>query len=256
MPPYGTSITASSGPGARNGTSSIRRSPAAWATTAGPEAGRFEVVHQTTTVIPPSMKIVWPLTNVGAVRGQPDHRTGEVLHGSPAVGRGPAEDPGVECGVVHQVLGHFGVDVAGCDAVDLQPVRCPLGRHGAGEVAQSALRRHVRGDGGPGEVGLDRADVDDLAASARESCGGRLPGPPGTRWSGPWRGPVPVGDVQVQHGHPVLDAGVVHQDVQRADVFLDPGDAAFGSVVVRDVEGAAVRSGPADSRRPAPSRRP
>ena len=74
--------------------------------------------------------------------------------------------------------------------------------------------------------------------------GNHVPGrlPPHEEGAGQVRGdhPLPVRDVEVEHRHAVLDAGVVHQDLQRPDVFLDPGDAPGGLGVAGDVEGAAV----------------
>src|SRR4029078_5375804 len=65
-----------------------------------------------------------------------------------------------------------GVDVTGGDRVGLHVGRAPLGGHGAGEVAQPALGRGVGRDGRPGDLGLDRADVDDLAAAALDHPAG------------------------------------------------------------------------------------
>ena len=70
----------------------------------------------------------------------------------PSARPGCGREPGVERLVVHEVLGHLGVDVSGRDRVDLQPVSGPLGRHGPGEVAQCLLRGGV----GP-EVGRARS---------------------------------------------------------------------------------------------------
>src|SRR4051794_939428 len=148
------STTASWGSGAACSMVSIRRSPTPWTTTAGPVTALVVVAvvisdHRRHSAVD---KDSLPIDVVGRVRGEPGYGPGQVLHGSPAACRGPAKDPGVERVVVNESLCHFGVDVAGGDAVDLQSLGCPLGRHGTGEVAQSALGCRVGADGGPGEV--------------------------------------------------------------------------------------------------------
>src|SRR5690606_17404212 len=148
--------------GAGSSICSMRRSPAACATTAKVMWDRVLDDNAHASVDENGL----PVHVVRSTRGQPHCWACQVLDGSPAASRGAAQDPGVEFLVIHQILRHFGVDIARCDAVDLKSCSGPFCGHGAGEIAQSALGRGVGGDGGSGQVGLHRTDVDDLAFAA------------------------------------------------------------------------------------------
>ena len=86
---------------------------------------------------------------------------------SPATGGRALAQPGVEYGILDQRLVQRRVEVAWANGVDLQAVAGPVGAHAPREVAHGALRRGVGGDARSRQFALHAADVDDLAAAAR-----------------------------------------------------------------------------------------
>lgn len=143
-------------------------------------------------------------------------------------GRRAPLQPGVEGGVGAQRCGELGREVARRDGVALDAVPRPIGAHGLGQHPQRALGRRVGAGGGAAQHAHHGAGVDDLAAAAARDH------PPG-------HGPGAVeGAVQVGGDHRVpglvrhlvqraaeVDAGVVEQDVDRAEAVLDRGDAGL-----------------------------
>ena len=97
------------------------------------------------------------------------------------------------------------------------------------------------GDRGPGEIGLHRTDVDDLARPAGQLIPGDLP--PDQEGAGQIRGQhaVPVVQADVEQRLPVLQPGVVHQDLDRADSGFDGCDSVLHLVGIGDVERDGVR---------------
>jgi hypothetical protein len=149
----------------------------------------------------------------------------QILEPAPATGRRALAQPGIELGILDQRLVQRRVEIAGADGIDLQSVAGPVRAHAARQVAHRALGGGVRGNGRSRQFALHAADVDDLAATARDHVPGH-------------RAPHEEDAVQVvrDEGVPVrvsefverstsLYAGVVDQDVERAEMGLDGVDA-------------------------------
>src|SRR5690606_10496831 len=148
-----------------------------------------------------------------------------------------------ELGVLDQRLVELGEDVAGGDAVDVQPVLGPVGRHAAGKVGDRGLARGVGGDGGAGEVAHDRADVDDLAAAASDHpLGYRLAdGEDGSEVGGDDLVEPILGEILERSA--MLHAGIVDEDVDGPDVALGKADGLADAVGAGDVESECAHGG-------------
>ena len=120
-----------------------------------------------------------------------------------------------KAGVLDQRLVHVGQHVAGADRVRLNAVCGPFGGHGPGQHLDAALRDRVGRDGGAGELARQRADVDDLAAAARDHPLRRLAAD--DEGAGEIRVDdlLPLGGGKLDHRLAQLDAGVVDEDVDR-----------------------------------------
>ena len=225
--------------------------------------------------MPPSTGRPAPVMKRDCVGGEEDHRVGHVLDLAEPAERGQLDHRadgrlgGREQPERGHVLGqpgaHLGRHQPGVDAVDPDAVAELAGLHRGhpGEPVDRGLGRRVDRDAGEGDGRGDRGDVDDAAAGAGRAA--RAHGPQAVLDAE--RG---AEDVDLQHRADVLgvhlgdqagdlDAGVVDQDVQPAELrhgLLDGGGPAG---VVGDVEGdeavAVTRARPPSSRRPPPGRR-
>jgi hypothetical protein len=108
----------------------------------------------------------------------------------------------------------------------------------------------VGADAGAGEVGLDRGDVDDLAAAAVDHEAGDGSADEERAGEVGLQDAAPVGGVEVDERHAVLDAGVVDQDTHGPDLGLDRGHRLLHRGLVGDVERVRVHpagaSGPGE----------
>ena len=131
------------------------------------------------------------------------------------LGRRAALHPGVEGRVVDQRLVHVGQHVAGADGVGLDAVLGPFRRHGAGQHLDAALGHRVGRDGRAGQLAGQRADVDDLAAAARDHPPRRLAADHEGAGQVGLDHPAPVVGRELDHRLAQLDAGIVDEDVDR-----------------------------------------
>ncbi|MBA7710207.1 hypothetical protein ES703_119143 [subsurface metagenome] len=139
---------------------------------------------------------------------------------APASGGGPRFEPAVKFGVVGQDLRHFGDKIARPDAVHLDVVSSPIDGHGFGEHLNPALGGRIGPHRYPPHFAHKGTDVDDLAGPALDHAGDHL-----------LAGQEDARQVDIQHllpgrlidalqGAAPLNAGVVHQDVNMADLVL------------------------------------
>jgi hypothetical protein len=141
---------------------------------------------------------------------------------SPAARRRAVDQPVAELGVVDQRLGQLGLEVAGPEAIDLNAVLAPVDRHALGEHLHRALAGGVGRDVRPAQLALHRTDVDDLAAPARDHpARDRLADDEDAVDVGAHQ-LVPVGLGELVERRASLHTGVVDEDVDRADLTLDP----------------------------------
>ena len=135
--------------------------------------------------------------------------------------------------------GHRRGDLAGRDGVDRDAVLPELERHDLGEQAQPALGGAVGGRLRQRDVLVDRGDVDDPARGSRVDHDPR----------GLLRAQEGPGEVHVEDVLPVLerelekrralaDAGVVHEDVEPAELVGQLAYHAGGALEVAHVEPA------------------
>ena len=106
----------------------------------------------------------------GIVRGQEAHDPGDLVGiGQPAHGHGRRDlgQQSIGDGLGPFGLQHRGVDLAGADGVDPNPVGGMIHRQRPGEVVDGALRGAVRGDTCGSEVTPDRSEVDDRTTTGR-----------------------------------------------------------------------------------------
>ena len=112
-------------------------------------------------------------------------------------------------------------DVAGADAVALDVVLAVLGADVAGEHLQAALRGGVGAHGLAAELGHHRADVDDLALAALHHLGEHGGGDDERGDEVHVDDGLELGALHLVHRDTLDNAGVVHEDVDLAHLFVD-----------------------------------
>ncbi len=128
------------------------------------------------------------------------------------------------------------LDIAGRKAVRLNVVLRPLHRHGTRQHLQAAFCRRVVSDCGPRDLGVQRAQINDLPS----------PAPDHARHHGT-RDEKRAGQVHIQDRLPVLqrhaferratmNAGIVDQHIERTDRRLDFRHATPDVRLLSDVE--------------------
>ena len=132
---------------------------------------------------------------------------------------------------------HLGADVAGRDGVDGDALLRDLERERLGEAVHARLRRRVVGLAERALRAVHRRDVDDAAPVALDHAVDDLLAHVEQAVEVGPHDRVPVDLVHLLEGHVARDAGVVDQDVDRADLALHLGDRARARVDVGDVAG-------------------
>ena len=209
-----------------------------------------------TADMPPSTYRIWPLTKSEAGEAR-NSSAPTSSSGLPPARRGRAPlQQRVELRVGDERAGELGVEVARADRVDLHARRAPVGAHPARQHLQAALAGGVGRGPGPRDLRLQRGDVDDLAAAALDHPAGG--GAADQEGAGEVRldDAVPLGLGELEQRRAVLDAGVVDEDVERAELRLHRRDAGLGRLAVGDVERHVVHAaaGLLGGARPAPRR--
>jgi hypothetical protein len=102
----------------------------------------------------------------GSLSRQEDGRADQLVELAPAAGRSAFLQPGGKFRIADRCLVQRGLEITGRDRIDLQSVLGPVRAHAARQVLDRAFGRGIGRDAGPGELALDRSDVDDLATIA------------------------------------------------------------------------------------------
>src|SRR6185503_17923338 len=102
---------------------------------------------------------------VGRRRGKEDDGAAELGRITPAPGGYAPLEPRDELRALLEVAVHLGAEVAGPDAVRLDPEPRPVRAHRPRQLTQSALRRRVRADRLAPQLARRRAGVHDLPAA-------------------------------------------------------------------------------------------
>ena len=110
-----------------------------------------------------------------------------------------------------------------------------LERHRLGEAGEPVLGGDVGALEGRGPQRMRRADVDDAPPLALLHAGHSRARRVEGRGQIDGNDRVPLLDGELLHGRHVLDAGVVHQDVDRAEVALRLGDHLRDLIVAEHV---------------------
>ena len=118
-------------------------------------------------------------------------------------------------------------------------MRCEVGAEPLREHHHGALRRGVRRDRRAGELRLDAADLDELARASGDHARGDPPRDVEHAREVRLHDVVPVAVGELGDRRPALDPRVVHHDVGRAELALDPSDARVDGRRVDEVEGRA-----------------
>ena len=187
--------------------------------------------------IPPSTVSTWPLTYDAASEARNT--------AAPPISRGSAQrpsgraaaDPLVEFLVGDERRVQLGGDVAGRDRVDGDALRSQLRRERSGKGVDGALGRDVAVDGRPRQDGADRADIDDAAEAGGDHHAGGLARQAKAGGEIGGHDALDVGVGPLRQRHPVLDARVVHEDVEPAELVGGVGDRLHDGRGFGDVEG-------------------
>ena len=149
-------------------------------------------------------------------------------------------EPGAEGLVGHQRGGQLGLEVARAQAVDGDAVRPEVDRHALGQHLHRTLAGRVGRDAGAAQLALHRADVDDAAAPARHhALRHRLADDEHAVDIGAHQ-LLPVGEREFVEGRAALQAGVVDEHVDGADLFLDRRHRGAHGGHIADVEGTCM----------------
>ena len=181
---------------------------------------------------------------IGRGRGEEHRDAGEIVDRAPARRRRARQHPVVQAvDLLARALGEVGVDPARQHRVDLDVVGGPGAGAGARELHDAALARGI----GRREAGAEdrhhRADIDDLAAAGRlHRRIDRLRAQEGAGEVGLDHA-VPLGDVERVRRLADVDAGVVDEDVDAAELAGDALDHGGDRGLVGDVGGHGDRLG-------------
>ena len=126
-------------------------------------------------------------------------------------------------------------EISGLEHFDA--ARAEADGHALGEHLHRALAGGVRRDARPAQLTLDRADIDDAATAARHHVPRHGLSDEEHAVEVGAHQHVPVGRIELVERRAALDAGVVDEDVDRADLGLDAGDRLDHSLTVANVEG-------------------
>src|SRR3954452_22811638 len=160
--------------------------------------------------------------------GEEDEGAHQFLDPPPSTGRGAPTHPGAEPLVGDEGRRQLGLEVPGPDGVDADPAPGEVGAHALGEHLHCTLGCCVGGDPRTRDLALQGRDVDDPAAPARHHPPRDLPADEEGAGEVGVHHPTPGVVRHLRERSPRLHAGVVHQDVERPDVRLDPRDRCSG----------------------------
>ena len=138
---------------------------------------------------------------------------------------------------------HVGIDIAGRDGVDRDALGGAFLGQRLGEAVDAGFGGSIVHLAVLAALAVDRADVDDAAELARPHA---FDDGPGAVEAGRKVGADDI--VPVVVGHPVHgavpgDAGIVDQDINWAEIRLDPGDAFLDRFEVADVKLVGLDAG-------------
>src|SRR5688572_18012846 len=123
MPPKRTRTRICPGSTSGVGTSSTRRSRAAWMTRASMSCDSFAATSNLKRGRDAAIDVQdVAVDETGRIARQENGRADQVFHVAPAARRRAVDQPAAELRVAHQGLGQFGLEVAGAQAVDLDAV--------------------------------------------------------------------------------------------------------------------------------------
>ena len=183
---------------------------------------------------------------VGCLRGEEHRGPSQFIRIEPAARRRLRADECVERMpaavrlLLAQGSGLLGGDVAGAQAVALDVVTAVFGTDIPGQHLEPALRRSVGRHRLAAQFGHHRADVDDLPFTALHHLGHHGGGSDVRSHQVDVDDLLELGACHLVHRDALDDAGVVHEDVDGADLGVDCLDQRGDSLLVGDIADEAA----------------